>query len=109
MKRWRNIASLCVQKFARRLIWFIIGISVARITIRQSAMPITLDLRENGRVLYSVFTFPYTLSDAITAQRKEVELRDKAGGTVHALVNLSASGKPPSGALKVARTSPALV
>src|SRR5215472_11904935 len=69
-------------------------------------MPITVELRENNRVMYSAFIHPYTLTDALETVEKEKQLRDQYGGTIHSLVNLSQSGRPPSGILRVARASP---
>ncbi|HLY28154.1 MAG TPA: hypothetical protein VKQ72_17545 [Aggregatilineales bacterium] len=71
-------------------------------------MPITVELRENGRVIYAVFTYPYTLAEAVTGRDEEQRLRDHAtgSGVIHSLINLSGSIKAPSGVLRVARYGP---
>src|SRR5262245_59017503 len=71
-------------------------------------MPITVELREHNRVMYSTFIHPYTLTDALETVEKDKQLRDQFGGTIHSLVNLSQSGRPPSGILRVASGSPSL-
>ena len=72
-------------------------------------MPITIDLRENGRVIYAVFVYPYDLADATTGSAKEKELRDKTGGIIHSLLNVAAAGRPPNQVLRAARQGPSLV
>jgi hypothetical protein len=82
-----------------------------RSAVRKKAgeMPITVELRENGHVIYAVFAFPYTLQDAIDNREKEKALRDKGCGMIHSLLNMSAGGKPPNGVLKVAREGPSFI
>src|SRR5260221_13427230 len=72
-------------------------------------MPITIDLRENGRVIYAVFVYPYDLADATIGSAKEKELRDKTGGTIHSLLNVAAAGRPPNQVLTAAPQGPSLV
>src|SRR5258708_10955668 len=72
-------------------------------------MPITIDLRENGRVIYAVFVYPYDLADATIGSAMEKELRDKTGGTIHSLLNVAAAGLPPNQVLRAARQGPSLV
>ncbi len=69
-------------------------------------MPITVELRENGRVIYAVFTYPYTLEQAIAGRNEELRLRDQASGAIHTLINLSQSLKVPNGILRIARNGP---
>src|SRR5258708_30755278 len=69
-------------------------------------MPITVELQENGRVIYAVFSHPYTLAEAVAGAEQEKRLRDQGSGVIHALINLSKSGKPPNGVLRVARYGP---
>jgi hypothetical protein len=72
-------------------------------------MPITVELREDGHVIYSVFSYPYSLEEAVAGREKEKAFRDKGSGVIHTFLNLSASGKPPSGVLKVAREGPSFI
>jgi hypothetical protein len=72
-------------------------------------MPITVELRENGHIIYAVFSHPYTLQEAVDNREKEKRLRDQGSGVIHLLLNLSKSGRPPNGVLKVARDGPSFV
>ncbi len=72
-------------------------------------MPITIELQENGRVVYGVFVHPYTLNEAVAALKQDQEFREQTGGIIHGIIDVSRSGKPPHGLLKVAKDSPSLV
>jgi len=69
-------------------------------------MPVTMELRENGRVLYYTISEPWTLKELMDRYPEEQAYRDSVAHTVHELVNLSRIGKIPPNAL-AARHIPA--
>jgi hypothetical protein len=65
-------------------------------------MPITVELKENGHILYAVFKAPYDLAEAVAGRDKEEALRDASDHTIHSLLILSDSKRPPANILRVA-------
>jgi len=68
-------------------------------------MPASVELRENGRVLYYVFTEPWTLDDMRAVTRKARPLYDAARTKVHVLFDARGMSSLPSGLL-TARNNP---
>src|SRR5258708_35539893 len=69
-------------------------------------MPMTMEPREDGRILRFVFTNPWNLTDVAQVFEKDQAFRDRATTTVHALVDCSDIDTLPPGTLNVARLSP---
>ena len=72
-------------------------------------MPITMEPREGGRILYIRFVDPWTLSDFVHIMEKDQAYRDRARGTIHSIVDCSQTSSIPRGMLNAARHSPAFV
>jgi len=71
-------------------------------------MPITIELRENGYVLYSRLTDPVPVNEFKAAFIPQQEYLDQAGHKLHILVDISQHKSPPPGALASARQTPVL-
>src|SRR5260221_2549238 len=72
-------------------------------------MPITMEPREGGRILYIRFVDPWTLSDFVHIMEKDQAYRDRARGTIHGMVDCSQISSLPPGARNAARRSPGFV
>jgi hypothetical protein len=73
---------------------------------RSKAMPITMDLQEEGHVLYIKFADPWTLNDLEHAYKTELGLRDSAGFKLHTLLDVTQLRQIPPGFLAVAKRTP---
>ncbi len=72
-------------------------------------MPITMEPREDGRILYIRFVDPWTLTDFAHIMEKDQAYRDRASGTIHGIVDCSQIDSLLPGALNAARRSPGFV
>ena len=71
-------------------------------------MAVTMDLCENGHILYFTITDPWTLNNLTTYFPEEQRCRDHASYKIHSLFNvLSTKTVPPL--LLTARNSPSLI
>ena len=72
-------------------------------------MPITIEPREDGRILYYTFANPWNLADVVDAFDKDQAYRDRATGTVHALADVSTIFLIPPGSISVGRRAPSFL
>lgn len=64
-------------------------------------MPITMELRERGRIFYLVFTDPWLVRDLISiAQQVKVYL-DQADHKIHTYADMYSARQVPAGALRI--------
>src|SRR5258708_15500727 len=69
-------------------------------------MPITLELREDKRVLYAVVADPLSAEDLNNSIVEQTPIYDNAQGKLHQFVNVSGVTRLPSGILGIRRDSP---
>lgn len=60
-------------------------------------MPVTTELRENGRVLYLVYEDPWTIADVAVIDRQFIDILHQATHPIHALLNVQQIHEFPSG------------
>ncbi len=70
-------------------------------------MPVTLDLIEDGRVLYYQFTDPVEISELLALYKKEAQLRDAVSYPLHSITDFSGLHRIPQNWLQ-ARHGPGL-
>src|SRR5262249_23707030 len=70
-------------------------------------MPVKLELTENNRVLHVTFTDPWDIDDMTQLFAEDAAARNRFSYRIHTLVDMSASLRLPSGALR-ARYSPSV-
>jgi hypothetical protein len=58
-------------------------------------MPATMEIRENGRVVYFVFSSPFTTQEMIDTMQKDGEYRNSVPFKVHALLRVELTQMPP--------------
>lgn len=71
-------------------------------------MPATLELRENGHLVWTKFTDPWTLAELETIGKEERNLRDNSKEIIHSLVDVREMKRIPPGLINVARRMPIL-
>jgi hypothetical protein len=64
-------------------------------------MPVTLELRENGRVLHYTFTDPWEIGDLTALYPKSLELLRSANGRLYTLADVRTARRIPSGLLNL--------
>ena len=69
-------------------------------------MPVTMELRENGRVFYYCVRDPLRLSDLIPLYEQNRKIRDQSLYPIHAIANLSEVRSLPQEILSLSRISP---
>ena len=69
-------------------------------------MPVTVEPRENGRVLYSVYSDPWTITDMDKAHEFQISYYDTAPYKVHHLLNVTNARSIPPGIMRARTTSP---
>src|SRR5258708_11639261 len=69
-------------------------------------MPITMELRENDRVLYYEISDPWSLSDLMALYDQNKVIRDQHQAPIHAIANLTAARHLPQGIMGVRSYSP---
>lgn len=69
-------------------------------------MPVTMELRENGRVLYWVITDPWKVKDLIPLVRETRRLFDSARHKIHSLTNDIHTRQIPAGVLRLREVGP---
>src|SRR5690348_8221445 len=68
-------------------------------------MPATVELRENGRVLYYVYSDPWTLADMEQVGKEATKLYDAASRKLHVYLDARKMKTVPTGVLR-ARNNP---
>ena len=71
-------------------------------------MPVTLESREDGHILYVKMTDPLDLRDMDAKYKEELAFRNTSNFTMHTVVDVSQLKKIPPSVLTVARRSPTL-
>ncbi len=69
-------------------------------------MPITMEIREDGWVIYFVFKDPWTIAELMPHVEEDKKFRDQSSHTVHLMMNMSAAKHLPAGAISLRHTSP---
>ena len=72
-------------------------------------MPITMEPREGGRIIYFRFTEPLLVVDFAHIIEKEQALRDRASIKIHTVAECSKIRSVPLGTLRIVRRVPSLV
>ena len=71
-------------------------------------MPLTFEVRENGRLVCARITDPWTLAELETFGRQEKLVRDGSHVVIHSLVDVRGMHRIPPGFLNMARRMPVL-
>src|SRR4051794_10786689 len=69
-------------------------------------MPIHMEPRENGRVIFYKLTDPWTIPELAGLYPENKVIRDKSEKKVHVIADVSESHKLPDGILKLRGVSP---
>ena len=69
-------------------------------------MPITMELRENNRVIYYRFVDPWSLDELVSLYKQTVIIRNEHLHTIHAIANLTVTRHLPTDILHIRFTSP---
>ena len=69
-------------------------------------MPITLDLRENDRVLYYSVSDPWTFHDLVGLYERNRAIRDQHQHKIHVIANLTATRQLPKDIISTRHLSP---
>ncbi len=69
-------------------------------------MPITMELRENDRVIYYYVAYPSRLSELTPLKEQNQAVRDQHPYTIHVIANLTEIRMLPSDILSLRRGSP---
>jgi hypothetical protein len=67
-------------------------------------MPITLEIRENGHILYYVYTDPWQIIDMNTTIKIAEAHYNRVNFKVHSIINLSGSRQVPQGLIHARRS-----
>jgi hypothetical protein len=79
------------------------GVSWQPLQNTRLVMPITIEQREDGRVLYYNFTDPWTVSDVVATSAQVQSYIEGAAHKVHTLADLRRSKNLPQGLLHARR------
>jgi hypothetical protein len=71
-------------------------------------MPVTVELRENGHIVYLKFTDPWSIANLTAAYKEELPFYDNAAFKVHSLLDLTQAHRLPPGMMNGRQGSPAL-
>jgi hypothetical protein len=74
--------------------------------VAEAFVPITMELRENDRVIYYNVTDPWKLSDLLGLYKQNQTIRDQHMHKIHVLANLTATRHLPADILSARRLSP---
>ncbi len=69
-------------------------------------MPVSMEIRENGWVIYFAFIDPWTIQELAPFIDEDQKFRDQSSHTVHMMLNLSQAKKLPQGAISLRHKSP---
>jgi hypothetical protein len=76
------------------------------IFIKDFILPATVELREDGHVIYFMVTEPWTLDDLIAVNQKAAIWVEYADHTVHLLGNAERIEQMPDGIMSIHRVAP---
>ncbi len=69
-------------------------------------MPITMELRDNDRVIYYQITDPWQFDEALTAYKLNNDLRNQHKHKIHTIANISGTRHIPNDVLRLRLFSP---
>jgi hypothetical protein len=71
-------------------------------------MPVTLDIRENGRVSYYVISDPWTTSELMALYPQDSDHRNSVSYVVHSIMNVSGIKRLPTDVIRARQNAPGL-